>query len=99
MRISDWSSDVCSSDLETAARLGGSKATYTLFRPWMMRLAGLFNRTIRELVEMQYQNDRDYFFDSKKFCTTFGFRPTTYETGIKEVLAFSRETDTTGASA
>ncbi len=85
--------------IETAARLCGRKAAYTVLRPWMMRLAGLFNRTISELVEMQYQNDRDYFFDSKKFCTTFGFRPTTYETGIKEVLAFSRETDATGASA
>jgi hypothetical protein len=52
----------------------------------MLSLAGLFNRTIRELVEMQYQNNQDYFFDSQKFCNAFQFTPTSYEEGMKEVL-------------
>lgn len=72
--------------IETVADLCGRKPTCTLLQPWMMRVAGLFNHTIGELVEMQYQNDRHYFFDSEKFCSTFGFKPTCYETGIREVL-------------
>lgn len=62
------------------------KAKYTLLHPWMIRLAGLFNPTIRELNEMQYQNNQDYFFDSSKFCEAFGFTPTSYRDGIKEVM-------------
>ncbi|HVY75362.1 MAG TPA: NAD-dependent epimerase/dehydratase family protein [Puia sp.] len=70
-----------------AAFLKGVKASYTLLSPFLLSLAGLFNRTVWELVEMQYQNNQDYFFDSKKFCEAFDFVPASYEDGIKEVLA------------
>lgn len=69
-----------------AASIKGAKASYTLLSSFLLSVAGLFNRTIRELVEMQYQNNQDYFFDSEKFCKAFEFIPTTYEDGMKEVL-------------
>lgn len=69
-----------------AASIKGAKDSYTLLTPFLLRLAGLFSRTIHELLEMQYQNDRDYFFDSSKFCKAFGFTPTRYEDGIREIL-------------
>lgn len=69
-----------------AASMKGVKASYTLLTPFLLRLAGLFNRTIGELIEMQYQNNQDYFFDSQKFCKAFEFTPTSYEDGMKEVL-------------
>jgi nucleoside-diphosphate-sugar epimerase len=69
-----------------AASLKGVKASYNLLTPFLLAAAGLFNRTIRELVEMQYQNNQDYFFDSEKFCKAFDFTPTCYEDGLKEVL-------------
>jgi nucleoside-diphosphate-sugar epimerase len=62
------------------------KPKYYILNKTMISLLGIFSTTIRELKEMQYQNDRDYFFDSSKFDTHFSFTPTTYEEGIKESL-------------
>ncbi|SKB85324.1 Nucleoside-diphosphate-sugar epimerase [Parapedobacter luteus] len=78
--------------IETAAALYGTKPACMLLRPWMLRFGGLFSRTIAELVEMQYQYNQHYFFDSERFCREFGFTPTTYEAGMKAVLA-SRYSD------
>lgn len=52
----------------------------------MISLLGIFSTTIRELKDMQYQNDQDYFFDSSKFDKRFSFTPTSYEEGIKKSL-------------
>jgi len=69
-----------------AASMKGTKASYSLLSPLLLSLAGLFDRTIKELVEMQYQNNQDYFFDSQKFCKAFNFTPTSYEDGIKALM-------------
>ena len=39
------------------------------------------------MVEMMYQYDRDYIFDSSKFVEKFNFQPTSYLEGIKEIVA------------
>ncbi|MEO9147643.1 MAG: NAD-dependent epimerase/dehydratase family protein [Ginsengibacter sp.] len=62
------------------------KPKYYVLNKTMINLLGIFSTTVRELKEMQYQNDRDYFFDSSKFDKHFSFTPTTYEEGIKESL-------------
>lgn len=62
------------------------KPKYYILNKTMISLLGIFSSTIRELKEMQYQNDRDYFFDSSKFDKHFSFTPTSYEEGIKESL-------------
>src|SRR3546814_16034727 len=46
MRISDWSSDVCSSDL-AGAREGCARAFLPLHRPAYRRLIGWCNGTVR----------------------------------------------------
>ena len=69
-----------------ASKLKGKPPKCFILKPWMFRLGGVFNRRIRELSEMQYQNDRDYFFDSQKFNRTFNFTPTPYREGIQSVL-------------
>jgi hypothetical protein len=53
---------------------------------WMVKLTGLFMPVMKEIHEMLYQNDRDYFFDSSKFDKRFGFTPTSYEEGVKQVV-------------
>ncbi|GAA4731817.1 NAD-dependent epimerase/dehydratase family protein [Flavisolibacter ginsenosidimutans] len=59
----------------------------TVSKP-MVRLMGLFNPLMKEMVEMMYQNNRDYFFDSTKFKKRFPhFKTTSYENGTKEILA------------
>ncbi len=49
---------------------------------FMIRLAGLFDKTISELYEMMYQTTHPYIFDSAKFEKHFLFEPTSYEEGI-----------------
>ena len=61
---------------------------------FIIRTMGLFIPVMKEMPEMVYQYDRDYFFDSSKFVKRFGFKPTTYQEGIKEMcrnyLSFAR---------
>jgi nucleoside-diphosphate-sugar epimerase len=56
---------------------------------WMLSLAGLFNRTMKELKEMNYQNEHPYLFSSDKFNKAFGFTPMAYAEGIKETVAWA----------
>jgi nucleoside-diphosphate-sugar epimerase len=56
---------------------------------WLLRTMGLFIPVIKEMVEMTYQYDRDYFFDSSKFEKRFKFKPTTYQEGIKITVQHS----------
>jgi hypothetical protein len=41
---------------------------------------------MRELVEMLYQYDRDYFFDSSKFNRYFNYIPASPREAIQEML-------------
>jgi nucleoside-diphosphate-sugar epimerase len=50
---------------------------------FMIRAIGLFIPVIREMPEMMYQYDRDYFFDSSKFTERFGIKATPYTEGIR----------------
>jgi hypothetical protein len=56
----------------------------------MQRMAGLFSGVIRERVEMLYQNESDYLFDSSKFDKVFDFKTTSYEQGVKETVRSMR---------
>lgn len=53
---------------------------------FVLSLAGLFSPMMREIKEMNYQNERDYFFDSSKFETTFGWGATDPAKGIQAVV-------------
>jgi len=70
--------------IELSARAFGVKPDYMVIPKWMLKMIGLFNPIINESVEMLYQNEVDYIFDSSKFEKAFGFKPTSYETGITE---------------
>jgi nucleoside-diphosphate-sugar epimerase len=50
---------------------------------WLIKLLGLFVPVLKEMPEMMYQNDRDYFFDSSKFDKRFKFKTTTYQEGVR----------------
>lgn len=72
--------------IKMATGIANMKNSYLLLNPFLLSLIGIFNRTIKEIAEMQYQNTQDYFFNSDKFCKTFSFTPTSYADGIREVL-------------
>lgn len=71
--------------LELAARIYGVKPKFMRVRKFMLWILGLFNKLIAGTVEMYYQADHDYIFNSDKFEKAFNFKPTSYEEGIKEV--------------
>ncbi|HSI70054.1 MAG TPA: NAD-dependent epimerase/dehydratase family protein [Gillisia sp.] len=52
-----------------------------------VRFLGIFIPEMKESVEMLYQYDRDYVFNSDKFENKFSQRPTDYKTGVREVIA------------
>lgn len=62
------------------------KPRYFIFSKTLIAISGLFSPLVRELKEMQYQNDQDYFFDSSKFEKRFSFMPTRYNDGIAESI-------------
>jgi nucleoside-diphosphate-sugar epimerase len=74
-----------------AAKAFDAKPGYMLLRKWMVQMAGLFNPIIKESVEMLYQSEYDYLFDSRKFEKAFGYKPTAYEDGIKATAASYRK--------
>jgi nucleoside-diphosphate-sugar epimerase len=70
--------------MDLSAKAFKVKPGYMVLQKWMVRMVGLFNPVIKESVEMLYQSEFDYEFDSSKFEKAFGFKPTTYEAGIME---------------
>lgn len=64
----------------------GVKPAYRVVSKWMVRLMGFFMPVMKETVEMMYQYEQDYVFDSSKFGKHFDFKPTTYSKGIKQVV-------------
>ena len=53
---------------------------------WLIKIVGFFIPVLKEMPEMMYQYDRDYFFDSSKFEKRFKFIPTTYPEGIRNTV-------------
>jgi len=76
--------------VELAARILGVEPRLSVMPRWMLRAGGLFNPMVRELVEMLYQNDRDYIFDSSKFERRFALDPTRYEDGVRATVEAMR---------
>ena len=68
----------------------GRPAQYSVLSRPVIVMAGLFIRLIRESVEMLYQNERDYLFDSSKFERAFDVRATPYREGVAATVAAMR---------
>ena len=62
------------------------KSKMSVLPLWMIRMIGLFIPFMKEMPEMIYQYDRDYFFDSSKFEKRFAIKPTSYEEGVRETV-------------
>jgi nucleoside-diphosphate-sugar epimerase len=59
------------------------KSRISVMPMWLIKILGLFIPVMKEMPEMMYQNDRDYFFDSSKFEKRFKFIPTSYQQGVR----------------
>jgi len=63
-----------------------AKNAYTVLPNWMVKSLGLFIPIMKELAEMNYQYDRDYYFDSKKFNDFFNYKPTPNSDAVKQIV-------------
>ncbi len=72
--------------IETIAAKFNVKSKYQVAPKFLVRILGLFMPIMRESVEMMYQYDRDYVFDSTKFEKEFNFTPTPYVEGIDHII-------------
>lgn len=77
--------------IEAAAKAMGKTPKYRVLSRTMVKVAGMFNPTIREVHEMLYQNDSPYVFDSSKYARAFGFEGTAYVEGIAATAVSYKE--------
>lgn len=82
--------------IELAATAFGVKPNYTVLKKWMLQAFGWFSPVVGESVEMLYQNEADYLFDSRKFAQRFGQPPTTYRQGLAEIAQQYRQSSAKG---
>jgi nucleoside-diphosphate-sugar epimerase len=71
--------------IELAANIYNVKPAYSVINKFMLQMVGLFKKVVAGTVEMYYQYDHDYHFNSSKFESTFGIQPTAYSDGIKQM--------------
>ncbi|MBS7565950.1 NAD-dependent epimerase/dehydratase family protein [Mucilaginibacter sp. Bleaf8] len=71
--------------IELAARTFDAPAKYMRINKLILRMAGMFNKVIQGTVEMYYQCDHNYNFNSSKFEKAFGVQPTSYQDGVKDL--------------
>lgn len=72
--------------IERVASAMGTEPRYYIFKRWMMGLVGIFVPIVREIMDMAYQYDHDYLFNSSKFESRFGYKPVSYAEGIAEMV-------------
>ena len=58
---------------------------------WSLRLLGLFDPSIRELVEMVYQWQQPFVVDDSRHRTTFGRAATPWDEAVAATVAWGRE--------
>jgi hypothetical protein len=56
----------------------------------MMRIIGLFNRNVRETVEMMYEFEEPFIIDHSRYVSAFGNGVTPHAEAIKETVAWYR---------
>ena len=78
LTIQDWA-NLFARELGTTARI-------QVIPGFALTVMSWFNPLMKELKEMNYQNDRNYFFDSTKFDQAFGELTTPPEKAVKELV-------------
>ncbi|MFO0072054.1 MAG: hypothetical protein ACK55A_08190, partial [Gemmatimonas sp.] len=66
----------------------GKEARLTVLPKLLLRMVGLFDGTVRGLLEMSYQFEQDYRFDSAKIARAYGLTATPLRQGLAEHLRF-----------
>ena len=70
---------------KVASELGVEPKTQVASK-FIIQMMGIFNPIMKEFVEMLYQWNRDYNFDSSKFETVCKIKPTPIDEAIKKII-------------
>ena len=71
--------------INMAANIYQAKPKFMRVTKFMLWIFGLFNKVVADTVEMYYQYNHDYNFNSDKFEKAFNFKPTSYQDGISHM--------------
>jgi nucleoside-diphosphate-sugar epimerase len=74
--------------IDLVAQELGVASNYSVLKKWMIKMVGIFSKTVFESYEMLYQSEFDYYFDSIKFNDYFNYQPKIYKDGIHETIEF-----------
>ncbi|MGI8634177.1 MAG: NAD(P)H-binding protein [Segetibacter sp.] len=72
--------------IELFARQMDVKPSYMVVPEWLAGIMGIFVPMLKELKEMIYQYDRNYFFNSSKFDKAFNYKPLTPDEAVKTMV-------------
>ena len=72
--------------IELLAAEMNAKPRYSILSKTMLGLLGVFMPVLKEIKEMAYQYDRDYFFDSSKFNQRFSYIPVTAKNAARLII-------------
>ena len=72
--------------IELFAKEMNTKFAYRETPLWMLGLLGIFKPILKEIKEMGYQFERDYFFDSSKFEQKFDYTPFTPTESVQDII-------------
>jgi len=77
--------------VDVVYKLAGQPTTKVRSTPvWMLRTLGMFNHTVRELVEMNYEFTEPFVVDSTAITTELGVRATPVEEALTATMASYR---------
>lgn len=74
--------------IELFAKEMGKKPKAKALPTWLLGIVGLFVPIMKEMREMIYQYEDDYYFDSTKFNRRFEYKPSTPEVSVKRVVDY-----------
>lgn len=74
----------------------GVKNNYTILPNWLIKGLGIVMPIMKEIAEMNYQFDRDYYFDSTKFNNYFKYTPTSNAVAVHQAIVMDTEGNTIG---
>jgi nucleoside-diphosphate-sugar epimerase len=73
--------------MQIVSEVVGKEIKSTIISKPLLKLLSLFIPVLKESIELLYQNDRDYIFNSDKFKKAFPeFKITPYKSGISEII-------------
>lgn len=72
--------------IKLSSGLFGIDPKFKVLSKFMLRVVGLFNSIVKESIEMLYQSEYEYLFDSSKFCKAFNYIPVSYADGMKATV-------------